>query len=165
MSIESTSKETANHLIHWIREYAALRIDSYLIDTQGSLPPHIYFDLGNQGFFGMHVSRKYGGLELTTSDMLRVIEQLAAIDLTLCTIVIECIQGAHTLEKYASNSMKNRYLPQLAGGRIFTAGAMTESAAGSNPRAMKSIATPGNKGGWAEPRFTIRPCRWPALPW
>ena len=98
MHTELTSKEVANRLIHWIRQYAALRIDSYLIDTQGSLPPHIYLDLGNQGFFGMHVSRKYGGLELTTSDMLRVIEQIAAIDLTLCIIVVESIQGAHTLE-------------------------------------------------------------------
>ena len=89
MHTELTSKEIANHLIHWIRKYAAQRIDSYLIDTQGSLPPHIYFDLGSQGFFGMHVSRKYGGLELETTDMLRVIEQIAAIDLTLCTIVIE----------------------------------------------------------------------------
>lgn len=147
MNNQSTSQETANRLIHWIRDYAPLRIDSYTIDTQG-IPPHIYLDLGNQGFFGMHVSRKYSGLGLETSDMLRVIEQIAAIDLTLCTIVIECIQGAHTLENYASESMKNSYLPLLAQGRIFTTGAMTESAAGSNPRAMKSVATPDNKQGW-----------------
>jgi amino acid adenylation domain-containing protein len=148
MNTESTSQERANRLIRWIREYAPLRINSYLIDTQGSIPSHIYLDLGNQGFFGMHVSRKYGGLELKTSDMLRVIEQIAAIDLTLCVIVIECIQGAHTLEKYASKSMKQSYLPLLAKGRVFTAGAMTESAAGSNPRAMKSVATPDNGHGW-----------------
>jgi len=145
---ESRSQKIANHLIHWIREYAHSQIDSYLIDTQESIPPHIYFDLGNQGFFGMHISRRYGGLELETSDMLRVIEQISAIDLTLCTIVIECVQGAHTLENYASESMKNSYLPLLAQGLIFTAGAMTESAAGSNPRAMRSVAIPDNKQGW-----------------
>ena len=148
MSLKYTSKEIADQLIHWLREYAALRIDSLLIDSQGCFPPHIYFDFGKKGFFGLHVSRKYGGLELETSDMLRVIEQIAAIDLTLCTVVIECVQGAHTLEKYASKSMKNRYLPELAEGRIFTAGAMTESGAGSNPRAMKSVAIPDNKHGW-----------------
>lgn len=148
MSPKLTSKEIADQLIHWIRNYACLRIDSLLIDSQGGFPPHIYFDLGEQGFFGLHVSRQYGGLELSTFDMLRVIEQLAAIDLTLCTVVIECIQGAHTLEKYASEAMKKRYLPKLAQGRIFTAGAMTESAAGSNPRAMKSVAIPDNAQGW-----------------
>lgn len=149
MGTKMYSKKTANTLIEWIRQYATLHIDSYLADEQRSFPPHVFLDLGNQGFFGMHVSRKYGGLELNTSDMLRVIEQVAAIDLTLTTIIIECIQGAHTLEKYASECMKNRYLNQLATGRIFTAGAMTESAAGSNPRAMKSTATPNNnEDGW-----------------
>lgn len=148
MGAESSSKEIANRLIHWLRDYAVSRIDSYLIDTQCNVPPHIYLDLGHQGFFGMHVSRRYGGLELTTYDMLRVIQQIAAIDLTLATIVIESIQGAHTLEKYGSEAMKNRYLPKLAEGRVFTAGAMTESAAGSNPRAMKSVAIPDENAGW-----------------
>jgi amino acid adenylation domain-containing protein len=148
MKTENHSKKTADKLIQWIRQYAALHIDSHLADEQCSFPPHVLLDLGNQGFFGIHISRKYGGLELTTSDMLRVIEQVAAIDLTLSVILIESIQGAHTLEKYASESMKDKYLNQMATGRIFTAGAMTESEAGSNPRAMKSVAVPDKENGW-----------------
>lgn len=144
----SNSKKTADHLIQWLRQYSITHLDPYLADEQRNFPPHVFLDLGNQGFFGLHVSRKYGGLELKTTDMLRVIEQLAAIDLTLATLVIESIQGAHTLENYATESMKSRYLNQLANGRIFTAGAMTESSAGSNPRAIKSTATPNHQNGW-----------------
>lgn len=148
MTTKLESKKTADSLIQWIREYAALHIDSHLADERRSFPPHVFFDIGNQGFFGIHITQKYGGLELHTFDMLRVIEQVAAIDLTLAVIIIESVQGAHTLEKYASDSMKDKYLNLLAAGRIFTAGAMTESAAGSNPRAMKSVATPDNENGW-----------------
>lgn len=148
MRSEANSKKIADNLISWIRQYASSNIDSHLTDKQHGFQPHVFLDLGNQGFFGMHVSRKYGGLELKTYDLLRVIEQVAAIDLTLTVLLIESIQGAHTLENYATESMKNQYLNLLAKGRIFTAGAMTESAAGSSPRAMKSVATPDGDGGW-----------------
>ncbi|KTC88239.1 amino acid adenylation domain-containing protein [Legionella drozanskii] len=142
------SKKTADSLIHWLRNYSSTHLDSYLADKQGAFPPHVFMDLGNQGFFGMHISREHGGLELKLVDMLRVIEQFAAIDLTLTTIIIETIQGAHTLENYASAPMKKQYLNKLAKGQMFMAGAMTESAAGSNPRAMKSIASPHQNDKW-----------------
>ncbi|PJD95678.1 MAG: hypothetical protein CK426_09235 [Legionella sp.] len=148
MNTENHSQKTADRLIHWIRDYASRHIDSHAYDEQCGFPPHVFLELGNQGFFGIHISKKYGGLELTTYDMLRVIEQVAAIDLTLSVILIESIQGAHTLENYATESMKSKYLKQMASGRIFTAGAMTESDAGSNPRAMKSVAKPVSDGEW-----------------
>ncbi|CDZ79377.1 Gramicidin S synthase II [Legionella massiliensis] len=144
----SQSREIADTLINWLRDYAPTQIDSNLADAQGSFPPHVFMDLAREGFFGMHVSRQYGGLELKLFDMLRVIEQLGAIDLTLSTILIEVIQGAHTLENYASQSMKNQYLTKLAKGGLFTSGAMTEAEAGSNPRAMKSMAVPHQEGKW-----------------
>ncbi len=76
------SSELADTLISWIRDYAAVHIDSRLADQQGCFPPHVYLDLGNQGIFGMHASPEYGGSGLKTYDLLRVIEQVGAIDLT-----------------------------------------------------------------------------------
>ena len=148
MHTKIDSQGNAQALIAWIRDYASTRIDSHLADERRCFPPHLFLDLGNQKFFGMHVSQKYGGLGLKTYDMLAVIQQIAAIDLTLALVVIESIQGAHTLEKYASESYRTQYLPQLAAGRILIAGAMTESAAGSNPRAMQSMAIANNHDGW-----------------
>lgn len=148
MESKKSSRELADELILWVREYASLHIDSHAADEQRGYPPHVLLELGNKGFFGIHISQNYGGLELDTSDMLRVIEQVAAIDLTLSVILIESIQGAHTLERYATQSMKDKYLPLMATGRVFTAGAMTESDAGSNPRAMKSVAISQENGDW-----------------
>lgn len=148
MNHDNQSKKIADRLIHWIRDFSSRHIDSHAADEQRGYPPHVILEMGNQGFFGIHISQKYGGLELTTYDMLRVIEQVAAIDLTLSVILIESIQGAHTVENYASEPMKNKYLNLMATGRIFTAGAMTESDAGSNPRAMKSVASAAGEGEW-----------------
>lgn len=148
MNNNSNSRELADKLINWIREYSLTNIDSYQIDEENSIPAQLLEDFGKQGFFGMHISKKYGGLALKISDMLRVIEQISAIDLTLATLIIENIQGAHTLEKYATPHIKQTYLEKLAHGKILTAGAMTESAAGSNPRAMQTTATPNETGGW-----------------
>lgn len=147
MSAETYSKKVADNLINWLRKYGTNHIDSHLADDRRSFPPHVLLDLGNQGFFGMHVEKDYGGLDLKTKDMLRVIEQIAAIDLSLTLIIIEAAQGAHTFTKYASENLKEVYLQQLATGRIFVAGGMTESTAGSNPRAIKSVAIP-DKNGW-----------------
>ncbi|HVV69473.1 MAG TPA: amino acid adenylation domain-containing protein [Patescibacteria group bacterium] len=148
MKPETDSQTSANELIAWIRNYAFLHIDSRLANERRCFPPHIFLDLGNKGFFGMHISHKYGGLGLKTQDILRVMQQVAAIDLTLATVLAESIQAAHTIEKYAPKNLQLKYLPQLASGRILISGAMTEPAAGSNPRAMQATATPNGQNSW-----------------
>ena len=111
MQNKQTSQNQADILIHWLRDYATKRIDSLLIDEKRCFPPHLFLDFGRQGIFGMHVPHEYGGLDLEVSDMLRVVEQIAAIDLTLATLIVESVQSAHTLRKYASQEKKDRYLP------------------------------------------------------
>ena len=115
----SNSKKNTDDLILWLRQYATTHLDPYSADESRGFPPHVLLDLGNRGLFGLHVSRQYGGLALNTSDLVRVLEQLGAIDLTLATMVIESIQGARTLERYATGSMKSHYLPQLLPCQLF----------------------------------------------
>src|SRR5262249_32741261 len=81
------SRRRADELIFWLREYADSRINSRLIDERRSIPPYIILDFGNRGLLGLQVPEHYGGLALRHRDCLRVLEQLAAIDLTLATVV------------------------------------------------------------------------------
>src|SRR5829696_2571087 len=83
VSIEaSQSRERADELIGWLRSYASDRINSRLIDERRCIPPHLVLDLGNRGVLGMQVPSQSGGLGLGNRDAMRVVEQLAAIDLT-----------------------------------------------------------------------------------
>ncbi len=82
-----TSRARADELIGWLRGYAADRINSRLMDERRCIPPYILLDFGNRGMMGMPVPESYGGLGLRHADTLRVLEQLAAIDLTLAAVV------------------------------------------------------------------------------
>ncbi|ELR96361.1 acyl-CoA dehydrogenase family protein [Gloeocapsa sp. PCC 73106] len=139
----------ANKIIDWLRDYANKRINSRLIDERRCIPPYVVLDFGNQGILGMQVQAKYGGLDLTNTDAMRVVEQLAGIDLTLATfVVINNFLGVRSIARYAQESFREEMLPLLAQGRELASFALTESEAGSNPRAISATARVNPQGGW-----------------
>ena len=142
------SRARADAMIAWFRAYAQRRINSRLIDERRTIPPYIVLDLGNQGFFGLQVPREFGGMALATSDLLRVMEQVAAADLTIATLVgVHNGLGVRPLLGFAPAAMRRRLLPALAAGRQLASFALTEPGAGSNPVALRASAT-RTAGGW-----------------
>lgn len=145
----AVSRQRADGLVHWLRDYGNHRINSRLIDERRSIPPYIVLDFGNQGIFGLQVAEKYGGLGLRNRDMVRVIEQMAAIDLSLATFVgVNNALGIRPIQLYATPEMRDEVLPILAQGRQLAAFAVTEPGAGSAVRSVASQAIPDGKGGW-----------------
>jgi 8-amino-7-oxononanoate synthase len=143
------SKQRANDVINWLRSYGGDRINSRLIDERRCIPPHIVLDLGNRGILGMQVAENYGGLALNNRDTMRVIEQIAAIDLTLATFVGgNNALGIRPIQRYATQALRDELLPVLASGREMAALAVTEPGAGSNPKAISATAVANGKGGW-----------------
>jgi acyl-CoA synthetase (AMP-forming)/AMP-acid ligase II/alkylation response protein AidB-like acyl-CoA dehydrogenase/acyl carrier protein len=142
------SRARADAMIDWLRQYAARRLQSRVGDERRTIAPYVVLDLGNQGFFGLQVPLRLGGAGLLTSDLLRVMEQLAAIDLTLATMVgVHNGLGVRTILQSGSQAMRDSLLPLLAGGRQLAAFALTEPHAGSNPAAMRATARQV-PGGW-----------------
>lgn len=134
-------------LIAWIREYARERINSRLIDERRMLPPHVVLDFGNRGLLGMQIGKEFGGLGLGYVDAGTVVEELAAIDLTLAVFVgNNGWLGTRPIDRYAKPALREAVLPELASGRGLAAFAITERAAGSNPRAIEATATLGKDG-------------------
>ncbi|MDO9235280.1 MAG: AMP-binding protein [Aquabacterium sp.] len=143
------SEAKANAMIHWLRSYSETRINSALIDERRSVPPYIVMDFGSHGLLGMGVPEKYAGRALTVGDSLRVIEQLAAIDANLAAMVaVHHVLGTRPIMNYGSQALKDRFLSQIAEGRILSALAITEPGAGSNPHAILATACPATEGGW-----------------
>ena len=143
-----SSREIADELIAWLRSYAATRINSQVHDERRTIPPHVVLDFGGRGLFGLQAPKMYGGLELSHTDTLRVLEQLGAIDLTLATFVSSHANGLHTIQHYGSPALRESWLKELATGRVISAFALTEPDAGSNPRAMRTTAAPDGSNGW-----------------
>jgi acyl-CoA synthetase (AMP-forming)/AMP-acid ligase II/alkylation response protein AidB-like acyl-CoA dehydrogenase/acyl carrier protein len=143
------SKERADDVISWLRTYARDRINSQLIDERRCIPPHIVLDLGNHGVLGMQIPQQYGGLGLGNRDAMRVVEQLAAIDLTLATFVVNNdFLGIRPILRCATPAMQEELLPQLARGRELAAFALTEPTAGSNPQGIAATGIAQANGGW-----------------
>ncbi len=138
----------ADALIAWVRDYATRKINSRLNDERRCLSPNIVLDLGNQGFFGLQISKERGGLGLSTTDALRVSEQVAAIDPTLALMLgIHNGLGLRPINQFAHAEIQREVLPSLATGRAFAAFALTEPQAGSNPNAIEALAR-RTQGGW-----------------
>ena len=142
------SARTADRLIAWIKENGPARIDSSLIDQQQCIPPSVVMDLAATGMLGMIVPPRYGGLGLQHRDVIRVLAQLAAVDLNVAIFVLDGVMAAHAILGTAEDSIRQEILPDLAQGRIICAFAVTEPAAGSNPRAMTMTASPDSHDGW-----------------
>ena len=143
------SKERADQMIQWLQGYGNQRINSRLIDERRCIPPYIILDLGNQGFLGMQVAEQYGGMGLNNYDTLRVIQQVAAVDLTIASLLgVHAALGTRPIANYGLPSVKKELLPLLAQGRELGAYALTEPGAGSHPKGIGTTATPDGKGGW-----------------
>jgi alkylation response protein AidB-like acyl-CoA dehydrogenase/acyl carrier protein len=142
------SRASADAMIGWLRGYAERRINSRLIDERRTIPPYIVLDLGNQGFFGLQAPTRFGGKALASVDVMRVLEQLAAVDLTIATLVgVHNGLGIRPLLRFGSQAQRERLLPALASGRQLASFALTEPDAGSNPMALRATAT-RTAGGW-----------------
>lgn len=145
----ATSRARAEDLCAWLRDYAARRINSRLIDERRSIPPHVLLDFGNHGVFGVQVEERFGGLALRSRDVVRVLEQAAAIDLAVGTFILVCLYpGVRPIAAFGSEALKAEVLPDLATGRALAGYGQTEPGAGSHFQALSTRAIRGDDGRW-----------------
>ena len=159
------SREHADRLIAWLRQ-AAERIDSRHIDESGAIPLAVHRDFASAGLFGMYVPEEFGGLALRSQDIIRVLEQVAAIDLTLVFIVGFSVLCAHGIVHHAREPLRAAILPALASGRASAVTAMTEpGVSGSDPLRMQATATPDGPDRWriSGTKFWIPAAAWASV--
>lgn len=144
------SSRRADELIAWLREYAASRVNSQEIDERRGLPPYVVLDLGNHGVLGLEVGTEFGGLGLDSWDACRVVQQVAAIDLSIGLLVsVHNALGLRPIVRHGSESLKAAIVPALAAGRELAAFAMSEGLAGSFLRNVSAEGRRQASGGWA----------------
>jgi alkylation response protein AidB-like acyl-CoA dehydrogenase len=80
---------------------------------------------------------------------MRVVEQLAAIDLSLATFTVNHnFLGIRPIQRHATQALRDELLPILAQGRELAAFALTEPGAGSNPHSLSATGVAQATGGW-----------------
>lgn len=111
-------------------------------DISGEFPFAIVEQLGHMGIFGLQVPEEYGGAALDTVTSALIIEEIGAVDGSLCLTVAShnslCI--GHIM-RAGSEAQKREWLPPLARAERLGAWALTEPAAGSDAASLATRAT------------------------
>jgi acyl-CoA dehydrogenase len=118
------------------------------VDAEDAIPSEIEEEMKQLGYFGWSIPEEYGGLGLTTEELV-----LAAMELSQCSVAFRARVGTNTgigseaLVADGTPEQKRKYLPQLASGQVTGCLALTEPEAGSEATALKTSAQFVNSGG------------------
>ena len=104
--------------------------------------------LGEAGLLGLHVPERYGGQGLSQTGYCKVFEAVAALDPALSVVIgVHQSIGYKGITLFGSDEQKQRFLPELASGRMLAGFAPTETSAGSDAYRVQSRATLQLAGG------------------
>jgi alkylation response protein AidB-like acyl-CoA dehydrogenase len=136
--------ETQQAIRDSVRGFAQERIRplSRSFEEARGYPPVLFEELAKLGVMGMTAPESVGGAGADYVSYALALMELAEADGALSTIVsIQNSLVVSSLLKDGSAEQQKRFLPDLIGGRVIGAFALTESDAGSNAAAIRTHAT------------------------
>lgn len=126
-----------------IREFAEEIIKPVVMkyDESQEFPIEIMKQLGGLGFLGILVPEKYGGAGMGYVEYAIVVEELARVDPSIA-LSVAAHNGLCTnhILAFASEELKQKYLPNLVSGKRIGAWGLTEPSSGSDAGAMQTTA-------------------------
>lgn len=133
-----------------VRGFAQDRIkpNSAAYEAAGGYPEGLFEEVASLGLLGMVAPEQFGGAGADYVSYALSLIELAAADGALSTVVsIQNSLLVGGLLAQGSEQQKQRFLPDLIGGRMIGAFALTESDAGSDAAALRTRAV-RVEGGW-----------------
>ncbi|WP_295552425.1 acyl-CoA dehydrogenase family protein [uncultured Pseudacidovorax sp.] len=131
--------ETLQSLRRYVRERLIPREAE--VEARDEVPADLVEDMARLGFFGWSIPEAWGGMGMTTEELV-----LAAMELSQASVAFRARVGTNTgigseaLVADGTPAQKDRYLPLLASGQLTGAFALTEPQAGSDATALKTTA-------------------------
>lgn len=107
------------------------------LERQGAYPDELVRGLSGLGVMGMSAPEEYGGAQVDMVSYALVFEELARGWMGLASVVGSSSSGVWLISAYGTEEQKQRYLPDLAGGRATSGIALTEPSTGSDVKAIQ----------------------------
>jgi acyl-CoA dehydrogenase len=113
----------------------------YILRKYGEAPVYpsnnindVIEDLGNMGFFGMIIDKKYDGNKLPISTQTKILTMMASYNpaISVVTMVPNSLGPGELLQHYGTEQQKNNYLPKLASGKLIPCFGLTGPNNGSD---------------------------------
>ena len=116
-------------------------------EALGRIEPEIIAELGEMGFLGATNSAEWGGSEIDYETYAQVIEEIAAGDGSVSTLVsVHNAPTCEILERFGTHAQKEQWLRPMASGQVVASFALTESGAGSDASSVRTRAVRTNSG-------------------
>lgn len=121
-----------------VEELCRMLDDWDITHRRRDLPPEVWAYIKRNGFFGMIIPKRYGGLEFSAQGHSAVIMKLASRSVTAAVTVMvpNSLGPAELLLHYGTEAQKNHHLPRLARGEEIPCFALTSPEAGSDASGM-----------------------------
>jgi acyl-CoA dehydrogenase len=110
-------------------------INDYEINhIKADMPDHVWQFIRDNGFIGMIISKKHGGLGFSALGHSMVLQKLASRSVAVAATVAvpNSLGPAELLHQYGTQDQKEHYLPRLAAGKDIPCFALTGPTAGSD---------------------------------
>ena len=132
------SQEEQDFLNGPVEELCQMIDDWQITHHDNDLPPEVWQFIKDNGFFGMIIPKKYGGLEFSALAHSSVVMKVAGRSITAAvTIMVPNSLGpAELLLRYGTDEQKEQYLHKLAKGVEVPCFALTSPEAGSDAASM-----------------------------
>ena len=116
-------------------------------EKAGRIEPGIVAELGEMGFLGATLSADWGGSEIDTETYARVVEEIAAGDGSVSTLVsVHNAPTCEILQHHGTDEQRERWLRPMATGAAIGSFALTEPGAGSEASALRTRAVRDGDG-------------------
>jgi butyryl-CoA dehydrogenase len=126
-----------------VREFAEAEIapNSEEWDRTHEFPTATVLAMGDLGLFGLIFPEEYGGADADFLTLCIAIEEIARVDSSLAITLEAAVGlGANPIFQYGTAEQKDRWLPDLVGGRRVAGFGLTEPNAGSDAGATATRA-------------------------
>lgn len=126
-----------------VRKFAESEISPivYEIDRNARFPWEVIEKMRPLNFFGLQISKKYGGACLDSISYAIAIEEISRVcaGIGLCITVHNSV-GTYPIELFGTEAQKERFLPRLTSGEYIGAFCLTEANAGSDAGSVETMA-------------------------
>jgi alkylation response protein AidB-like acyl-CoA dehydrogenase len=125
------------------REFAKGEFDRELaleLDRKHEFPRKIWQKAGELGFIGVHFPEAYSGQGLGVLENILIAEEFCARDSGIGSAVILASFASECVLRFGSEELKQKFLPQVAEGKMLSSGAFTEPGHGSDITSLDTQA-------------------------
>ena len=110
------------------------------LEARDEYPREIADKLAGIGLYGATISPDYGGLGLSATTYVKIVERISAVWMSVSGIFNSHLIMAAAIERFGTIEMKDAFLPRLASGELRGGIALTEPDCGTDLQGIRTRA-------------------------